>query len=62
MIWITNSMICTLLLLKGEAEEMRSELMDYLSANDVNTSRVDASPIKDVHWSKSQVTAQSIKE
>ena len=45
---------------KGEAEEMRSELMEYLSANDINTTRVDGSPIKDVHWSKTQVAAHPI--
>ena len=38
-----------------EAEEMRSELMEYLSANNVNVKEVDASPIKDVYWSKAQV-------
>ena len=40
---------------KDEAEEMRSELMEYLSANNVNVKEVDASPIKDVYWSKAQV-------
>ena len=43
------------LLPKDEAEEMRSELMEYLSANNVNVEQVDASPIKDVFWSKAQV-------
>ena len=40
---------------KEESEEMRSELMEYLSANNVNVKEVDASPIKDVYWSKAQV-------
>lgn len=43
------------LLPKDEAEEMRSELMEYLSANNVNVEQVDASPIKDVFWSKAQM-------
>ena len=47
------------LLPKDEAEEMRSELMEYLSANNVNVEQVDASPIKDVFWSKAQVMGGS---
>ena len=43
------------LLPKDEAGEIRSELMEYLSANNVNVKQVDASPIKDVYWSKAQV-------
>ena len=40
---------------KDEAGELQSELMEYLSTNNVNVKHVDASPIKDVFWSKAQV-------
>ena len=43
------------LLPKVEAEELRSDLMEYLSTNDVDVKHVDANPIKDVYWSKAQV-------
>ena len=46
---------------KEEAGEMKSELMEYLSTNNVNVTHVDASPIKDVFWSKAQVYVRRMR-
>ena len=43
---------------KAETAELRSQLMRYLSANDVRATQDDRRAVKDVYWSKAQVEAR----